>query len=112
MEFRKALELLAYVEHPYDMKHKIWCAAIKRDNWTDYDANNGVDYMHKLLFFKIIEISQLMGQEAETCLPPMEDFLESSELGELPQQKPFQYLLKLTYEYVADMFKQPDDMEL
>ncbi|XP_016961291.1 nuclear pore complex protein Nup133 [Drosophila biarmipes] len=111
-EFRKALELLSYVEQPYDMRHKIWCAAIKRDNWTDYDPNNGVDYMQKLLFFKIIEISQLMGQESENFLPPMEDFLESVELGDLPQQKPFQYLLKLTYEYVADMFRQPEDMEV
>jgi len=94
------------------MRHKIWCAAIKRDNWTDYDPNNGVDYMQKLLFFKIIEISQLMGHESENFLPPMEDFLESVELGDLPQQKPFQYLLKLTYEYVADMFRQPEDMEV
>jgi len=68
--------------------------------------------MQKLLFYKIIEISQLMGNDSENVLPPMEDFLESVELGDLPQQKPFQYLLKLTYEYVADMFKQPDDMEL
>ncbi|XP_016974510.1 nuclear pore complex protein Nup133 [Drosophila rhopaloa] len=111
-EFRKALELLTYVDHPYEMRHKIWCAAIKRDNWIDYDPNNGVDYIQKLLFFKIIEISQLMGHESENFLPPMEDFLESVELGELPQQKPFQYLLKLTYEYVADMFRQPDDMEV
>nr|ABL84948.1 Nup133 [Drosophila simulans] len=111
-EFRKALELLSYVEQPYDMRHKIWCAAIKRDNWTDYDPNNAVHYMQKLLFYKIIEISQLMGNDSENVLPPMEDFLESVELGDLPQQKPFQYLLKLTYEYVADMFKQPDDMEL
>jgi len=106
------LELLSYVEQPYDMRHKIWCAAIKRDNWTDYDPNNAVHYMQKLLFYKIIEISQLMGNDSENVLPPMEDFLESVELGDLPQQKPFQYLLKLTYEYVADMFKQPDDMEL
>ncbi|KAH8330617.1 hypothetical protein KR067_005786 [Drosophila pandora] len=111
-EFRKALELLNYVEQPYDMRHKIWCAAIKRDNWTDYDPNNGVEYMHKLLFFKIIEISQVMGQEADSFLPPMEDFLESVELGDLPLQKPFQYLLKLTYEYVAEMYRQLDDMEV
>ncbi|KAH8251892.1 hypothetical protein KR038_010693 [Drosophila bunnanda] len=112
VEFQRALDLLTYVENPYDLKHKIWCAAIKRDNWTDYDANNGVDYMHKLLFFKIIEMSQVMGKEGETSLPPLEDFLESSELGDLPQQKSFQYLLKLTYEYVADMLKQSDDKEL
>ncbi|KAH8278396.1 hypothetical protein KR018_002289 [Drosophila ironensis] len=110
-EFRKALELLSYVDQPYDLRHKIWCAAIKRDNWTDYDPNNAVEYMHRLLLFKIIEISQLMGQDTDCFLPPMEDFLESVELGELPLQKPFQYLLKLTYEYVADLFRPTDHME-
>ncbi|XP_017856219.1 PREDICTED: nuclear pore complex protein Nup133 [Drosophila arizonae] len=112
VEFRKALELLSYVDQPYDLRHKIWCAIIRRDNWTDYDTNNAVDYIHKLLFYKVIELSQLMGQEGENVLPPMEDFLDSAELGDLPQQKPFQYLLKLTYEYVGDMFKPAEDMEL
>ncbi|XP_034112581.1 nuclear pore complex protein Nup133 [Drosophila albomicans] len=112
VEFRKALELLTYVDQPYDMRHKIWCAAIRRDNWTDYDTNNAIEYIQKLLFFRIIELSQMMGQESDTFLPPMEDFLDSIELGELPQHKSFQYLLKLTYEYVGDLFKQAKDMEL
>ncbi|SPP87767.1 nuclear pore complex protein Nup133 [Drosophila guanche] len=111
-EFGKALELLSYVEQPYDLRHKIWCAAIRRDNWIDYDPNNAMEYMQKLLFFKIIEISELMGQDSDNFLPPMEEFLESTELDELPQNKSFQYLLKLTYEYVADLLKQPDDMEV
>lgn len=112
VEFRKALELLNYVDQPYDLRHKIWCAIIRRDNWIDYDTNNAVDYIHKLLFYKVIELSQLMGQECDSVLPPMDDFLDSAELGELPQHKSFQYLLKLTYEYVGDMFKPAEDMEL
>ncbi|EDW82956.1 uncharacterized protein Dwil_GK22571 [Drosophila willistoni] len=112
-EFRKALELLNYVEHPYEMRRKIWCAAIRRDNWTDYDPNNAVEYMQKMLFFRIIEISQLIGEEGENYLPPMEEFLDSNELGDLPQQKSFQYLLKLTYEYATNMFKNPaEDMDV
>ncbi|EDW59117.1 nuclear pore complex protein Nup133 [Drosophila virilis] len=112
VEFRKALELLSYVDQPYDLRHKIWCAIIRRDNWTDYDTNNALDYIHKLLFYKVIELSQLMGQECDSVLPPMEDFLDSAELGELPQKKSFQYLLKLAYEYVGDMFKHTEDMDL
>ncbi|KAM8703409.1 hypothetical protein ACLKA7_008085 [Drosophila subpalustris] len=112
VEFRKALELISYVDQPYDVRHKVWCAAIRRDNWIDYDTNNAVEYIQKLLFFKIIEICQIMGQELDSFLPPMEDFLDSIELGDLPQQKSFQYLLKLTYEYVGDLFKQPEDMDL
>ncbi|XP_030369788.1 nuclear pore complex protein Nup133 [Scaptodrosophila lebanonensis] len=108
-DFRKALELLNFVDQPYDMRHKVWCAAIKRDNWSDYDPNNAVDYMQQLLFFKVIKVSKSLGQDSDSFLPPIEDFLDSSELGNLPQQKSFQYLLKLTYEYVADLFKQPDE---
>lgn len=106
------MELISYVDQPYDVRHKVWCAAIRRDNWIDYDTNNAVEYIQKLLFFKIIEICQLMGQELDNFLPPMEDFLDSIELGELPQEKSFQYLLKLTYEYVGDLFKQHEDMDL
>ncbi|XP_017149323.1 nuclear pore complex protein Nup133-like isoform X2 [Drosophila miranda] len=112
VEFGKSLELLSFVEQPYDLRHKIWCAAIRRDNWVDYDHNNSVEYMQTLLFYKIIEISELMGKEGDNVLPPMEEFLESTELDDLPQNKSFQYLLKLTYEYVADMFKPPPDMEV
>ncbi|XP_033243531.1 nuclear pore complex protein Nup133-like [Drosophila miranda] len=111
VEFGKALELLSFVEQPYDLRHKIWCAAIRRDNWI-YDPNNAVEYIQKLLFFKIIEISHVKGQEGDNFLPPMEEFLESTELVDLPQNKSFQNLLKLTYEYVADKFKQPQDMKV
>ncbi|ALC47782.1 Nup133 [Drosophila busckii] len=111
LDFRKALELLAYVEQSYDLRHKIWCAAIRRDNWTDYNTNNATDYIQKLMFFKLIEISMIMGQELDSILPPMDDFLDSMELGDLPQQHEFQYLLRLAYEYVADLFKPSDDME-
>ncbi|EDW30446.1 GL18034 [Drosophila persimilis] len=111
VEFGKALELLSFVEQPYDLRHKIWCAAIRRDNWI-YDPNNAVECMQKLLFFKIIAISQVKGQEGNNFLPPMEEFLESTELDDLPQNKSFQNLLKLTYEYMADRFKQPQDMKV
>ncbi|XP_061388320.1 nuclear pore complex protein Nup133 [Musca vetustissima] len=111
-DFRKALELLNYLEDPFEARHKIWCSAILRDNWTQYDTNTAIDYIQNLMFFKLIELCHLMDGDFETFLPPMEEFLNSSDLEELVNNKSFQYLLKLTYEYVNDTFKnkKADDM--
>ncbi|XP_067617960.1 nuclear pore complex protein Nup133 [Eurosta solidaginis] len=109
-DFRKALELLNFLDEPYDVRHKIWCASILRDNWTAYDTNNAVDYLQNLLFFKLVEVCHLMDGDCETFLPPMEDFLNSSELGDLVHNTSFQYLFKLTYEYISDAFKKPVDI--
>ncbi|XP_017488987.1 PREDICTED: nuclear pore complex protein Nup133 isoform X2 [Rhagoletis zephyria] len=111
-DFRKALELLNYLDEPYDVRHKIWCASILRDNWTAYDTNNAVDYLQNLLFFKLVEVCHLMDGDCETFLPPMDDFLNSHELGDLVHNTSFQYLFKLTYEYISDAFKKPAGMEL
>lgn len=130
LDFRKALELLNYLEDPFEARHKIWCAAILRDNWIQYDTNSAVDYIQNLLFFKLIELCYLMGKtqnistrlcfiklllnftdgDFETFLPPMEEFLNSSDLEDLVNNKSFQYLLKLTYEYINDSYKKSDDM--
>ncbi|XP_011189128.2 nuclear pore complex protein Nup133 [Zeugodacus cucurbitae] len=111
-EFRKALELLNYIDEPYDVRHKIWSAAILRDNWTAYDTNNAVDYLQNLLFFKLVEVCHLMDGDCETFLPPMEDFLNSAELGDLVHNTSFQYLFKLTYEYISDAFKKPTETNM
>lgn len=49
------------MEEPFEARHRIWCAAILRDNWTDYDSDNAVSYLQNLLFFKLIELCHLMG---------------------------------------------------
>ncbi|XP_037955264.1 nuclear pore complex protein Nup133-like [Teleopsis dalmanni] len=110
-DFRKALELLNYIEEPYEARHKIWCAAILRDNWIDYDINNAIDHVQNLLFFKLTEVCHLMGTELETFLPPIENFLNAEDLEEVAHNTSFQYLLKLTYECINNSFKKSDEME-
>ena len=61
-DFRKALELLHLVDEPLDVKHKIWCAAILRDSWTDYDMNSPADDMQNMMFFKLVDLCFLMGK--------------------------------------------------
>jgi nuclear pore complex protein Nup133 len=64
VEFRKALELLSYVdpEDVDDVKHKIWCAAILRDTWSDYNADAASDVMQDMLFFKLIDLCHFLGE--------------------------------------------------
>lgn len=61
-DFRKALELIYYVDDPDDARHKIWCAAILRDSWTSYNMNSPLECMQNMLFFKLIDVCYLMGK--------------------------------------------------
>ncbi|XP_053688434.1 nuclear pore complex protein Nup133 isoform X2 [Sabethes cyaneus] len=104
-EFRKALELLDFVEEPMEVRHKIWCAAILRDNWEDYNRNAPLDTMQNMMFFRLIDLCYILDGELENFLPPVESFLTATELGELVESKSFQYLIKLGYEHIYDSYK-------
>ncbi|XP_037912863.1 nuclear pore complex protein Nup133 [Hermetia illucens] len=107
-DFRKALELIYYVDDPDDARHKIWCAAILRDSWTSYNMNSPLECMQNMLFFKLIDVCYLMDGDLEKFLPPMEEFLTTSELSELSGNKSFQYLLKLGYEHISESYRKKD----
>ncbi|XP_055904210.1 nuclear pore complex protein Nup133 [Eupeodes corollae] len=110
-DFRKAIELLNYVDDPCDVRHKIWCAAILRDSWTHYDMNSALDYLQNTIFFKLIEVCYLMDGDFDEFLPSIDEFLNSSDLGSLTQDKSFQYLIKLAYEHITDSFQKGMDQE-
>lgn len=61
-EFRKALELLKFVEEPYEMQQKIWCTAILQDTWSHYDVNAPTNALQKLIFFKLVELCFVLGK--------------------------------------------------
>ncbi|XP_058458903.1 nuclear pore complex protein Nup133-like [Malaya genurostris] len=104
-EFRKALELLDFVEEPMEVRHKIWCSAILRDNWDDYNRNAPLDTMQNMMFFRLIDLCYILDGELENFLPPVESFLTAPELCELTESKSFQYLIKLGYEHIYDSYK-------
>lgn len=60
-DFRKSLDLLNYVEDPFEVRHKIWCAAILKDTWKGYDMNSPLEVMENMMFFKLIDLCYLMG---------------------------------------------------
>jgi nuclear pore complex protein Nup133 len=105
VEFRKALELLPYIEDALEYRNKIWCAAIKRDNWLNVNMDAPLDKINETLFYKLVELCFMLDSEIESALPPVDTFLTSPELADLLSDKSFQYLLKLSYEHMRENFK-------
>lgn len=105
-DFRKALELLAYMDESDEVRRKIWCAAILRDDWKTVNVDAPQEDLQNLVFFKLVDLCFFMDTDLREFLPPLEHFLEASELGELTQSKSFQYLFKLGYEYIGEAYAQ------
>lgn len=105
IEFRKALELLVFVDDSLEYRNKIWCAAIKRDNWLNVNMDAPLDKIHETFFYKLVELCYMLDSEIDKCLPPVGTFMNSPELEELLSEKSFQYLLKLAYEHIRENFK-------
>lgn len=61
-EYRNALELLAYVDDVGEVRHKIWCAAILRDDWSSYNINAPQEDLQNMLFFKLVDLCFFMGK--------------------------------------------------
>lgn len=60
-DYRRALELLAFVDDAVEVRHKIWCAAILRDDWTAYNINAPQEDLQNMLFFKLVDLCFFMG---------------------------------------------------
>lgn len=105
VEFRKALELLTYVDDSLEYRNKIWSASIKRDDWLNVNMDAPLDKINETLFYKLVELCFMLDGEIEGALPPIDTFLTSPDLGHLLSNKSFQYLLKLAYEHIRESFK-------
>lgn len=105
IEFRKALELLEYIDDSLEYRQKIWCAAILRDNWLAFNMDSPLDKINETLFFKLVELCFMLDNEVSSSLPPLDAFLTASELRDMLSEKSFQYLLKLAFEHISETFK-------
>ncbi|XP_021913246.1 nuclear pore complex protein Nup133 [Zootermopsis nevadensis] len=102
-DFKKALELLAFIEDEFErseLRHKVWCQAVLRDNWTDANSNSPLEVIQGMTFFRLADLMAFMGCSPDEVLPPLERMLEAQELGSLKDNSSFQYLLKVGYEHV------------
>lgn len=105
VEFRKALELLPFVDDSLEYRNKIWSSAIRRNNWLDVNMDVPLDKVSETYFFKLVELCYLLDGDVSNSLPPVDTFLTSPDLEELLSEKTFQYLLKLAYEHISESFK-------
>lgn len=105
IEFRKALELLSYVEDSLEYRNKIWCAAVKKDNWLAINLDNPHDKISETIFYKLVELCFILDNDLEIYVPPVDIFITSNDLGNFPSEKSFIYLIKLTYEHIRETFK-------
>ena len=105
VEFRKALELLSYVEDNIEYRNKIWYAAVKKDNWIAIDMDSPTEKISETIFYKLVELCYILDSDLETCVPPIDVFLTADELLEELSNEKFVYLIKLAYEYILETFK-------
>lgn len=105
VEFRKALELLAYVEDTLEYRNKIWYAAIKKDNWIDINLDSSTEKITETIFYKLVELCYILENDLEVFMPPIDVFLTAEELEDLLSNEKFVYLIKLAYENIMETFK-------
>lgn len=105
VEFRKALELLSYVEDSLDYRNKIWYAVIKKDNWLRINLDDPLDKIKETTFYKLVELCFILDSDLEVYVPPVDTFLTAVELENLTREKSFVYLIKLIYEHFRETFK-------
>lgn len=105
IEFRKALELLSFVDDAIDYRNKIWIAVIKKDDWININMDEPIDKISETFFYKLIELCYILDSDLETFVPPIDTFLTSMELEDLLNEKSFVYLIKLAYEHIHETFK-------
>jgi nuclear pore complex protein Nup133 len=105
VEFRKSLELLSYVEDSLEYRNKIWCAAVKKDNWLNISMDSAMDKISETVFYKLVELCYILDHDLEIFVPPVDIFLTSSEMSNWLEDKSFVYLIKLAYEHIRENFK-------
>lgn len=59
-DYQRALSLTHYVDDPIDIKHKIWCSAVLRNDWDSYDVNAPLDTVQNFMFYKLIDFCLIL----------------------------------------------------
>ncbi|PZC81811.1 hypothetical protein B5X24_HaOG212025 [Helicoverpa armigera] len=102
-DYKKALDLTDYVhdmERRDDLRLRVWCACIRRDDWSSCRVDSPADELHTKMFFRLIDLVHVMGGDLELLLPPVEDILTAPELAELVSDPRFHFIIKYGYECV------------
>lgn len=75
-----------------------------RDKWDVYNINAPQETLQQLMFFKLVDLCAFFNADFRERLPPLSHLLDAAELGELTASKSFQFLLKLGYEHIDEVY--------
>ncbi|XP_047505171.1 nuclear pore complex protein Nup133 [Pieris napi] len=99
-DYKKALDLTDFVEDPElreELRLKVWCASIIREDWSHVSVEDPQHAVQETLFYRLIDLLNIMGADVESLLPPLEMILEQKEVSRLTEDPRLHYLLKYTY---------------
>ncbi|XP_015276923.1 PREDICTED: nuclear pore complex protein Nup133 [Gekko japonicus] len=103
-DFKKALDLLEYIDEDEqvdinDLKLKILCKALQRDNWSSSEGKDDpIDASKDSIFVKILQKLLKEGVQLSEYLPDVKNLLQANELGNLKSNPYFEFVLKANYE--------------
>ncbi|XP_075982791.1 nuclear pore complex protein Nup133 [Anticarsia gemmatalis] len=102
-DYKKALDLTDFIqdmERRDDLRLRVWCACIRRDDWSSCRVDAPGDELQHKMFFRLIDLVHIMGGDLELLLPPVEDILTAPELAEQVSDSRFRFIIKYGYECV------------
>ncbi|XP_030748548.1 nuclear pore complex protein Nup133 [Sitophilus oryzae] len=102
VDFRKALDVAKYISDEYEkieLVLQIWRAALLRDTWEFPNLDSPLECLQATLFFKIVDLSIVLGADPTNLLPPLDMLIDDTSLNDLNDNKNFQSLLKMGYEH-------------
>ncbi|CAH0728191.1 unnamed protein product, partial [Brenthis ino] len=111
-DYKKALDLTDFVpdmERRDELRLRVWCACIRRDDWSQARMDAPADALRDIMFFRLIDLVHLMGGDVELLLPPLDDILTARELADLVSDTRFRFLLKYGYQCVLSHNDDVDD---
>ncbi|XP_045502936.1 nuclear pore complex protein Nup133 [Colias croceus] len=103
-DYKKALDLTDFVEDPEVRDHlrlKIWSASILCEEWSGGGEEPQL-CVQATMFYRLLDLLNLMGSDIEVLLPPLEQLLSLPELQDFARDPRKHYLLKYTYASLAD----------
>ena len=67
IDFKKALDLLDFVnledEEKLNIWLHIWCRSIMKNTWTDIDKDNPLESVRDTVFFRLVEFAFMQGKD-------------------------------------------------
>ncbi|CAJ1052844.1 nuclear pore complex protein Nup133 [Xyrichtys novacula] len=104
-DFKKALDLLEYIEEEDDvdldaLKCEILGKALKRDDWSSADGTDDpLEGAKDSIFVKILLRLIQEGVPLQTYLPDVKELLDLDELSSLKSKPYFEFVLRANYEH-------------